>query len=188
MDALSPQRSQDLADHVRDGPISLPVLTDGRVILRAPEPADLPAIDTGMHDPDVVRWIGPPWPIDDVLGRLEALLAKRAPTFVICEPDGSFAGMVWVNVRDDDRSTGWVGYWLLPAARGRGLATGAVRLITDWAVNKLGFTTMRLKTAPDNERSQRLAERSGFRRMSPIEGEPDGPDAGQVIFELLPGS
>ena len=45
-------------------PDPLPILSDGRVVLRAPEPTDLPAIDAGMHDPDVVQWIGPPWPIE----------------------------------------------------------------------------------------------------------------------------
>lgn len=163
---------------------SLPTLTEGRVVLRAPAAADLPAIDEGMRDPDVVRWIGPPWPFDEVLGRLDALWANGAPTFVVCQADGTFAGMAWVNVREEDRSTGYVGYWLLPAARGRGVATSAVRLITSWAVRELGFTTMRLKTAPDNERSKRVAERSGFRRRSPDAGAPDGPDAGQVVFEL----
>jgi len=36
-----------------------PPLTDGSVLLRASEPRDLPAIEAGIHDPDVIRWIGP---------------------------------------------------------------------------------------------------------------------------------
>ena len=67
------------------------------------------------------------------------------------------------------------------------MASAAVRLITAWAIEELGFTTLRLTTAPDNERSQRVAERSGFRRRIPKKGEPDGPDAGQVVFEREPG-
>ena len=154
----------------------LPALTDGRVVLRAPEPHDLPRIDEGMNEPDVVRWIGPAWPIDDFLPRTERMRDEGSPTFAICQLDGRFVGLVWVNVRDDDRSIGAVGYWLLPAARGRGLATAAVRLISAWARRDLGLATVRLKTAPDNERSQRVAERSGFRRV--------GNDGEDIVFEL----
>jgi hypothetical protein len=38
--------------------VSLPALSDGRVLLRAAEPRDLPAIEAGIHDPDVIQWIG----------------------------------------------------------------------------------------------------------------------------------
>ena len=56
-----PRASSDVALTDVTGPgRPLPTLTDGRVLLRAAEPRDVPAIDAGMHDPDVVRWIGAP--------------------------------------------------------------------------------------------------------------------------------
>jgi RimJ/RimL family protein N-acetyltransferase len=165
--------------------VPLPVLADAHVLLRAEEPRDLPAIDAGMHDPDVIRWIGTPWPLAEVLGRNEQSWQQGSPTFSICELDGTCVGLIWMNVRDPDRSTGHVGYWLLPAARGRGLATSAVRLLSAWAVRDLGMTRLRLTTAVDNPRSQRVAERSGFRRLSPAAGEPlDLPSIEQVVYAL----
>ncbi len=166
------------------GPVrDLPVLSDGRVLLRAEEARDLPMIDAGMHDPDVVRWIGPPWQIDEVLARNEAAWAEGSPTLAICELDGTCVGLVWINVREPDRSIGYVGYWLLPAVRGRGLATSAVRLISAWALNDLGLARLRLTTAPDNARSQRVAERSGFRRV-PTNAAGGDRERGQAVFEL----
>lgn len=136
-----------------------------------------------MHDPEVVRWIGAPWPIDEVLARNEQLWRNGSPTLAICERDDACVGLVWINVRDADPSTGYVGYWLLPTARGRGLASRAVRLISAWALRNLGLERLRLTTAPDNERSQRVAERSGFRRVA-ADPSRNERELGQVVFEL----
>ena len=161
---------------------ALPVLSDGRVLLRAQQERDLPAIEAGMHDPDVVRWIGRPWPIDEVLLRNEAAWSNGSPTFAICELDGPCVGLVWMNVVERDPSVGYVGYWLLPAARGRGIATRAVRLLSSWVVRELGVCHLRLTTAPDNPRSQLVAERSGFRRVAADESNER--EKGQVVFAL----
>lgn len=154
-----------------------PVLTDGRVVLRVAEDRDRRAIEAGVRDPDVIRWIGPqPARAEEVLERDRERWANGEPTFVICEPDGSCVGKVWIGFREGDTSIGYVGYWLLPAARGRGLATSAVRLVSAWARDDLGIANLRITTAPDNPRSHRVAERSGFGRSS---ASPD-----EVVYEL----
>jgi ribosomal-protein-alanine N-acetyltransferase len=165
---------------------TLPTLSDCRVLLRAVQLRDLPAIEAGIHDPDVIRWIGPqPSSARDVVVRDEAWRAQGSPTLAICELDGTCVGKVWLEVHETDPVTGFVGYWLLPDGRGRGLATSAVRLISAWAVRDLGVTNLRIRAAPDNQRSHRVAERSGFRRVDPAAGEsPDRPDHGDLVFAL----
>jgi len=157
------------------------VLTDGLVLLRAVAPRDLPAIEAGIHDPDVIRRIGPQPPsARAAVAQDAAWLARGSPTLAICEPDGTFVGKVWLTVPETDVATGFVGYWLLPEARGRGLATAAVRLVSAWAVRDLGITNLRIRAAADNERSHRVAERSGFRRLHP--------EGGDIVFALDPNS
>ena len=56
-----------------------------------------------------------------------------------------------------------VAYLAGAAGRGRGLMTRAVRLLCDWLFRE-GIGRLELRTHPDNEPSQRLAERAGFRR------------------------
>ena len=166
-----------------------PPLTDGSVLLRASEPRDLPAIDAGIRDPDVIRWIGPTrGSASDVLAENRRAWANGSPTLSICEPDGTCVGLVWVNVRDADRATGSVGYWLLPGARGRGLATRAVRLVSGWATREMGLTSLRLTTEPENERSRIVAERSGFRQIGLLHHQAsiDGRLIDQVVYELAP--
>jgi ribosomal-protein-alanine N-acetyltransferase len=171
---------------VRHVAAGLPVLSDGRVLLRPSEPRDLPAIDAGQADPDVLRWIGPPHgTAREALIENEQRWATGSPTLSICDPDGTCLGLIWINVREPDRSTGFVGYWLLPVGRGRGFATSAVRLISSWAIRELRLKHLRLRTAPDNLRSQRVAERSGFRRVIPRSPEDRGaPEDDQIVFEL----
>jgi RimJ/RimL family protein N-acetyltransferase len=162
--------------------IPLPTLSDGQVLLRPVEPRDLPAIEAGIHDPDVIRWIGPQPPsAGDVLARDAEWWARGSPTLSICELDGTCVGKVWLTVPETDRSSGFVGYWLLPIGRGRGLATSAVRLISTWAVRELGITKVRITAAPDNERSHRVALRSGFRRVDRGGGK-TGDDSRDVVF------
>ena len=166
-----------------------PPLTDGSVLLRGLEPRDIPAIDAGIRDPDVIRCIGPTeGSATDVIALNRQRWASGSPTLSICEPDGTCVGLVWINVRETDESTGSVGYWLLPKARGRGLATRAVRLVSAWAVTEMGLTNLRLTTEPENERSRRVAERSGFRQTDVIRGQAtiDGRLIDQVVYELVP--
>lgn len=176
----------DVVPPVTGSHVPLPTLSDGRVLLRAAEPRDLPAIDAGIHDADVIRWIGPPeGSAQDVLAQNVERWAKGSPTLSICELDGTCVGKVWLSVSERVRSTGSIGYWLLPSGRGRGLATGAVRLLSAWGVRELEITTLRLTTAADNERSQRVAERSGFRRVRTTDGDAvDGVDGGDFVYEL----
>lgn len=165
-----------------------PPLTDGTVLLRASEPRDLPAIEAGIHDPEVIRWIGPTkGSATEVIAVNRQRWANGSPTLSICEPDGTCVGLVWVNVREEDQTTGWVGYWLLPSARGRGLATRAVRLISGWAAREMGLTNLRLTTEPENDRSRRVAERSGFRQTGVLHHQAtiDGRLIDQVVYELV---
>ena len=55
------------------------------------------------------------------------------------------------------------GYWLAPEARGRGIATRALRLIAGWSLAG-GYIRLELFTHPDNIPSGRVAERAGFTR------------------------
>jgi len=161
-------------------------LTDGVVALRPPDEGDLAAIAGGIEDPDVVRWIGPAErTAAETLALNRARWAAGSPTFAICESDDACVGHVWANVPPDEPSAAAIGYWLLPAARGRGLATRAVRLLCEWLVEERGITTLRLFTDPGNAASQRVAERSGFTRIGLEKGreELDGRSIDRLRFE-----
>jgi len=161
-------------------------LTDGVVTLRPAGERDLDAIRAGIEDPDVIRWIGPPeGTAAEILEINRRREAAGSPTFCVCQGDERCLGLVWLNRADDDRSIGALGYWLLPGARGRGLATRAVRLLTEWAVRSGGVRRLRIVTAAENARSRAVAKRSGFREVERRRRTwADGRVEDQVIHEL----
>ena len=170
--------------------LSQPTLTDGIVLIRPSGPGDLEGIAAGIHDPDVVHWIGPPrGSAEDVLRLNEQRRRDGSPTFSICDAEGRFAGLVWVNVARRGASVGSIGYWLLPDARGRGLATRAVRLISAWAVPALGLSVLRITTEVGNDRSAAVAERSEFERVGLLLANTviDGRSVDSVLFERRSG-
>ena len=59
---------------------------------------------------------------------------------------------------------GSIGYWVVPWARGRGVATTALSLLARWALEAGGVRRLELVTHPDNVASQRVAEKAGFTR------------------------
>jgi RimJ/RimL family protein N-acetyltransferase len=141
-----------------------PPLSDGVITLRPPREEDLPAIERGTSDPDVVRWMGPFDPAREVLERnLSRWADGTRATFSICDQTDVCLGHVWVILGDrEDPKRGSVGYWLLPEARGNGFATRSVRLVSRWALGDLGLARLALFAEPSNEGSRRVARRSGY--------------------------
>ena len=57
-----------------------------------------------------------------------------------------------------------LGYWLVASARGRGLASRAVRLLTRWALADVGLARVEAFVEPSNTASMRILESAGFQR------------------------
>ena len=53
-------------------------------------------------------------------------------------------------------------YWVLPAARGRGVATAATVAVARWAVDELGLHRLLLLHSTANPASCRVAAKAGF--------------------------
>jgi len=166
-----------------------PPLSDGVVTLRLPEERDVAAIERGIADPDVIRSFGRPTLTAEHLLELNRRRWDEGvgATFAICDAADGCVGHVFVNLGDAQR--GNIGYWLLPEARGRGLATRAVRLLSRWTLRDLALARLGLLAEPWNYQSQRVAERVGFRREGILRSyaEIDGRRVDYVSFSLLPG-
>jgi ribosomal-protein-alanine N-acetyltransferase len=78
--------------------------------------------------------------------------------------DGQLAGQVTIDniVRGAMRS-GHLGYWIDRAVAGRGMASLAVALVCDHAFGAAGLHRLQADIRPENQRSQRLVQRLGFR-------------------------
>ena len=167
-----------------------PPLSDGVVALRVPSEQDLPAIERRIVDPDVIRWMGTSeHPARELLelNRTRWTRGTRA-TFSVCDPNDACLGHVWVEVDLADSHRGSVGYWLLPEARGKGFATRSVQLVSGWALGELGMARLSVSIEPSNDRSQRVAKRSGFVKEGVLRSyeEIGGRRVDCVVFSLIP--
>jgi RimJ/RimL family protein N-acetyltransferase len=77
-------------------------------------------------------------------------------------PGGEYLGEVVLLRRA--QLVGELAYVVAPAARGRGLAGEAVRVLSEWAFEELGLARLELRIEPANTASHRVAEKAGFQR------------------------
>jgi RimJ/RimL family protein N-acetyltransferase len=84
--------------------------------------------------------------------------------FAIESLDGELLGFAaFVRLDLADRQ-GEIGYIVAPPARGRGVATRMLRLLTEWGFGELGLERIELRIDVENAASERVAERAGYTR------------------------
>ena len=85
-------------------------------------------------------------------------------TFAIVGDDGRFLGGCGINQINRLHRFGNLGYWVRSSATGRGVATQAVRRAAAFAFRNTDLVRLEIVCAVGNERSQRVAVRSGAAR------------------------
>ena len=73
-----------------------------------------------------------------------------------------FLGHVMLHTVDFKHRRAEVGYWLVPAVRGRGVGKVAVSLLVEWAFSRLDLHRLEITTTPDNTGARALAAAVGF--------------------------
>jgi RimJ/RimL family protein N-acetyltransferase len=143
-------------------------LTDGIVLIRPYAPADAPAeVQAHADDATLALMLGmdkAPTVDELVTTTRTGTYPDRTPTLSIADATtDDFLGGIGLDRVDWRHRRGEVGFWITPAARGRGLAKRAIRLIAGWAFDELGLKRMELTTTPENAATRGLALRLGFR-------------------------
>ena len=152
---------------------------------------DVPALVAGCNDPEIAHWIPPiphPYTEHDALEFLRGEVAPADYRLAITL-DGAVVGGIGMGVNSYNYR-GHIGYWVAAPARGRGVCTRALRLLSSWAFEGLELQRLELITDPENIASQRVAEKVGFRREGVMRAHlrhPDGRVRDSVLFSLLPG-
>jgi RimJ/RimL family protein N-acetyltransferase len=151
-----------------------PTLTDGVVVLRPWHEEDIAAAIAG-HDEEIAHWFGN----DEVVPTVEVQRAaverwragyadNRSTVNFLVEADGEVAGDV--EVRTKEGGIGELSWILFAGHRGRGYGVRAVRLLVDYAFDALGLVRVEAYVNVANERSKRLATRSGLHREGVMRG------------------
>lgn len=103
----------------------------------------------------------------DVRGSIRSLMQQasdRTTLPFVIEVEGRFAGQLTVSgMTYGALSSATLGYWVARQAAGRGAATVASALATDYCLLQLGMHRMEICIRPENAKSLRVVQKLGFR-------------------------
>lgn len=138
--------------------------------LRRLSPADLGDVQELVRDPDTLRFTRIPEPppedfAQEWIARYEqARETGTKEAFAITADDGEFLGVALAPSIDEEAAEAELGYIVAAHARGRGVASEALDLLTRWAFEERGVQRAFLIIDVDNPASGRVAERAGYSR------------------------
>jgi RimJ/RimL family protein N-acetyltransferase len=143
-------------------------ITGGDLTLRPFVAGDIPWVYAVSLDPAIQRFLQIPIPYRmadaEYFVREMAIAAwdrRTRAEFVI--EGGARERLGRVGLGLDGNGAGQIGYWLDPAARGRGVATAAVRVLCGWGFERLELALIEWRAEVGNAASRRVAEKAGFR-------------------------
>jgi RimJ/RimL family protein N-acetyltransferase len=156
------------------------------IVLRPFTEEDVPAVTQGCQDPEVARWIPVPVPYSEEDARAY-FAADRNARAIVDAASGELLGSIGWRIVDQGNVQ--IGYWVKREARGRGVATTALRLLSRWALEKLGSERVQLLAEPGNHASRRVAEKAGFKPEGTLRHYLDvrGERRDGIMFALVAG-
>lgn len=153
--------------------LDVPTLAGPNVALRRYTETDADAVVESCTDPVTRHWLGDlpdPYTHDVAVGYIRSREEQHAGAkgvYWAAERPGGSAAIGSFSLMDIHDSRAEVGYWVHPEARASGVATEAVRLMTQHAFaadsdGGLGLRRLVLAHAEGNDASRIVAERAGF--------------------------
>ena len=144
-------------------------ISDGSIRIRLRADSDTPAIVAACQDPEIPRWTRVPEPYDVDSAEDWAAESKRQQEageglhLVIADAtSGDLLGSIGVHDVNPVDRRGNIGYWLAREARGRGIMTRAVTMLSKWAFENLGIDRIEIPVDSQNTASRAVAERAGY--------------------------
>jgi RimJ/RimL family protein N-acetyltransferase len=139
------------------------------IVLRMRRDEDVPVIAEASHDPETRRRLDdepltPDRQRDSVSRAQEQWRTGTGAPFVIADAtDDRPLGLLNLQFGEDEEVAG-LAVSVFPQARGRGVASKALRLGATWGLRQLGLHRVFAEAAADNLASIRAIERAGFQR------------------------
>ena len=131
--------------------------------------AHVEPLEQMLEDPDVLRFSRVPVPVPVGFGRewFERYDdgrrdGTRVAFAIVDDVSEEFLGVALAPTVDEETRTVELGYLVASHARGRGVATAALRQLTDWTFAELGALRIELVISVDNPASKRVAQRCGY--------------------------
>jgi RimJ/RimL family protein N-acetyltransferase len=137
------------------------------LVLRPWQPADAATFLSAYQDEEIRRWhTRRPSSETRVLEWFARYRQdweqERGGHWAVTHDGGEVLGRIAMGSVNFDEAIAGVGYWVLPAARGAGVATHALSALSAWAMDEIGFERLHLDHSTRNHASCRVATKSGY--------------------------
>lgn len=136
--------------------------------LRPWDPSDAAVFLSAYQDPEIRHWhTRRPSSEDQVREWFEhyrqAWAQETGASWAVTRGGDTVLGRIAMSGLSLDDGVAACSYWVLPAARGAGVACRALMALSVWALGKAGFHRLQLDHSTRNNASCRVAIKSGFR-------------------------
>jgi [ribosomal protein S5]-alanine N-acetyltransferase len=143
------------------------MLSEGNILLRRLSVDDAPLLAALANNRKI--WINlrdvlpSPYTINDANSFISISTKDEPQTIFAIEYDGSFCGVVGiVPLSDVYRKTAEIGYWIGEPFWNKGIASVAVKLVTDYAFIELGFVRLHAGIFEYNKASMKVLLKNGY--------------------------
>jgi RimJ/RimL family protein N-acetyltransferase len=140
---------------------------EGGLSLRPWDDDDAPAFFGAYQDPAIRHWHTlQPASVAQVRewfsGYRRDWELEKAAHWAVTGDGGEVLGRIAMRGFNFDDGIAVCAYWVLPAARGAGVASRALAAVSEWALGPAGFYRLTLDHSVHNQASCRVATKAGF--------------------------
>jgi RimJ/RimL family protein N-acetyltransferase len=153
-------------------PSEVPTLTYGTLTLRPSQESDIESIYHACQDPLISHFTTVPanYTLEHAQSFVrqldpEGLQNKREIRFIIESNQGatpSLAGVISFHSPNFNNKVAEIGYWIAKEHRGKSIGTTAVKVLTNFGFETMGWNRIEAMIDHDNEASKKVVTRAGY--------------------------
>lgn len=144
-------------------------ITTPRLQLTPFEPSDWPFFRTLREDRSIMRYMASVAPEKETRRLFAARLAAQHVFVIRLHDNSAPLGDIGLQISSANREEADIGYTVVPAAQGKGIASEALRAVCEYAFNQTGVKAINAYVLADNTGSVRVLEKAGFARTQVLE-------------------
>ena len=153
-------------------PSEVPTLTRGTLTLRPSQESDIESIYQACQDPLISHFTTVPanYTLEHAQSFVrqldpEGLQSKREIRFIIesnKDVTPGLAGVISFHSPNFNNKVAEIGYWIAKEHRGKSIGTTAVKVLTNFGFETMGWNRIEAMIDHDNEASKKVVTRAGY--------------------------
>ena len=144
-------------------------ITTPRLHLTPFEPSDWAFFRSLRENRDVMRYMAAIAPEKETRRVFAARLMAEHVFVIRFQDDDTPLGDIGLQISPENREEADIGYTVVPAAQGKGIASEALRAVCDYAFSQTSVKAINAYVLADNGGSVRVLEKAGFVRTQVLE-------------------